>query len=284
MLKSLFIIKYCIAMDNDWVFSIEEYREILKKKLADEASLRGYRTSLAKAGGFQPAYLNHILAENAHLTPDQAVALCDFWGFNTLESDYFMNLVYLARAATPRLSEKLLRRLDTIKAEHSNSRRSRLSHETYSPERAIEYYLDWEISAVHACLMVPSLNNSLVISQRLKLDENRVRKALSLLQELGFAVREQNIWKSTTRFLHAADESKFARLHHMHWRTRATEYIQSQSYFPENLHYTSVHSISRDDFLKTRDLLKACIKESRAIVAPSPEETVACINIDCFEL
>src|SRR4051794_2039842 len=122
-------------MSNDWIFEVEDYRKVLKKKLEADGSVRGYRTKLAAAAGCQPAYLNHVLDSGAEFTPDHAAGISEFWGLDDLASEYFLNLVHLARAATPRLGNQLQKKLEQLRATHYKTRRSRLSHEGYDSEK-----------------------------------------------------------------------------------------------------------------------------------------------------
>lgn len=271
-------------MDITWLFETDDYRAVLKRKLSQEGSTRGYRTSLAKAAGCQLAYISHVLAGHAEFTPDQAAGLCDFWNFDELQSEYFLTLTHIARAGSPRLLARLHKRLNDLRRENRKTQGSRLSHETYDPERVVEYYLDWAVCGVHACLMVPGLNDTKKICERLGLEEPRINQALRLLQDLGFAVREGASWKATTRFFHASDENKFARLHHRNWREQSVEAMNRVPTPKENLHYTAIHSLSREDLNKIRALIKDLITQSHTLVRASGEETLACVAIDWFEL
>lgn len=271
-------------MDNNWIFECGTYREVVAKKLKSDGNERGYRSKLAQSAGCQLSYINHVLDTQADFTPDQAAGICEFWGFGDLETEYFMNLIHLGRARSPRLQQRIERRLVDIRSEHLKSKKSRLSHEPYDRERVIEYYLDWAASAVHAFLGVAGTNEPPEIANRLRMDESRVRHLLSLLQDLGFATKEGTAWRSTSKFFHAADESRFANLHHMNWRRQVERELERYPQKKGNLHYTALYSLSQPDVEKLRKFLVETISQTREVVRPSPEETVACFTLDLFEL
>ncbi len=271
-------------MQNNWLFDLDDYRSVIEKKLKDEAKTRGYRTELAKAAGCQLAYISHVLNNQAQFTPDHAIGTAEFWGLDEIETDFFLGLVDLARAATPRLRIQIEKKLAKLRREYRKTLQSRLSIEPYDQERVIEYYLDWAVAATHALLMLPQFGEATALSKKLLIEESRVQAILKLLQDLGFAERVGAKWKATSRFFHAGDENKFARLHHRNWRQQVSENLNRNEASSNKFHYTAIHSLSQDDFKKIRQLLTDLISQSRSVVIPSPEETVACMTLDWFEL
>lgn len=53
---------------------------------------------------------------------------------------------------------------------------------------------------------------------------------------------------------------------------------------PDNLHYSSVSSLSAADALKIKALLTQAIGDSVQIIKDSPEEQLVGINIDLFRV
>lgn len=271
-------------MQNSWIFKLDEYRSVVLKKLKDESENHGYRTALAKAAGCQLAYISHVLNNNAQFTPDHAAGIAEFWALDELETDYFLGLVDLARAATGRLKKQIERKLNKIRSEYENAFLGRLSHQPYNSERVIEYFIDWAAAATHALIMIPEYQDTASISKRLKIDDVRVNSILSLLQDLGFAQRVGSHWKATSRFFHAGDENKFSQLHHRNWRQYVYEKLNQTQVTSESFHYTAIHALSKEDLKKIKRLMQELLANSRSVVAPSPEETIACMNLDWFEL
>lgn len=271
-------------MQNYWIFEYDDYREIVAKRLKEEAKNRGYRSDMARAAGCQLAYINHVLNNSAQFTPDHAMGIAEFWALDELETEYFLALVDLARAATPRLKIQIEKKLAKLRREYQKNRNNRLSIEPYDRERVIEYYLDWAVSATHALLMVPQFRESTAIAKRLQIEESRITSILKLLQDLGFAEKIGNQWKTTSQFFHAGDENKFANLHHRNWRQQVSENLNKHIIRGDAFHYTAIHTLSEEDFKKIRKMLTEFIAQTREVVMPSPEKTVACMTLDWFEL
>ncbi len=271
-------------MDNYWIFHCQNYREAVRTKLNQDGGERGYRSKLAKSAGCQLSYINHVLDSRADFTPDQAVGICEYWNLGDLESEYFMNLIYLGRAHSPKLKMRLERRLAEIRKAHTKSQKNRLSQDPYDQEKVIEYYLDWAAAAVHALLSLPQGKDPTFIANRLGLEETRTRQLLLLLQDLGFAAQDASGWRSTSKFFHAADENRYANLHHTNWRRQSERELGRYPQRKENLHYTALYSLSQADFQKLRKMLVDVIAQTRDVVRPSQEETVICFALDLFEL
>lgn len=195
-----------------------------------------------------------------------------------------MKLVHLDRAATPLLRARIERQLLELRREQIETQSSRLSLKPYAKEKVVDYYLDWAASAIHVAISIPSLSDPAELSKRLVLEDARVRQTLLLLEELGFAEKYKNGWRSTSRFFHANDESKFARLHHRNWRRRTEEILDRSSELVDGFHHTAVHSLSQKDFARIRNILAEAVSQTRDIVSPSPEEKIACLALDWYEL
>src|SRR5689334_17405816 len=105
------------ARDSMEIFDCERYVDILKVMAERNSTLRGYNSRLAEAASCHSSHLSHVMAERAHLTPEQALAIADFWEFPELQSDYFLSLVDYERAGTERLRKKLQARMEDIRSE-----------------------------------------------------------------------------------------------------------------------------------------------------------------------
>lgn len=272
-------------MNNHWVFEFDDYRKALAFQVKSEDKGRGYRTILARAAGCQPAYLSQILAGSVHMTPDQASGLCDFWQLSETESDYFLTLVHLARSGQQSLKVRLKRKLQKLIEQHEGEKASgvQIEKETYNRENVLSYYLDWVPSAVHVCLMLPDCDHPAAIGRRLKIDDGTALLALKVLESLRIAKKVNSSWRLTAKTLHASDESLFAPHHHRNWREKSIEYFRKGK-IENNLHYTSVYCLDKKTFQRLRAELTQLIEVSRKLALPADEETLACMNLDWFEV
>lgn len=270
-------------MYNKWIFSCKSPVDLIQKKIQLEGNLRGYKASLARAARCQSAYFSQVLRGRSHLTPEQAVGLSQFWIFSDLETEYFVTLVELTRAGSQALVSTLQKRLLFIKEQRDVRESQTLTPMPNQPEKALYYYLDWTISAVHILLSIPNYYDAKSIAKKLLIDEGLVFKALNILQELGIAEQISEKWALTSKNLHASQETLFASLHHRNWRDKSIEKLMIEC-SKQNLHYTSVVSLSKEDFQKIRKLIGDFILEIQKTVQISKEETLSCITIDWFEV
>lgn len=148
--------------------------------------------------------------------------------------------------------------------------------------QASQYYSHWLHSAIHVLLTVPGFQTVKELAKHLNQVESRILEVLSDLQKSGLVIHTENRWQTTQAQLHAPHEDFFAEVHHKNWRLQAAEVREANR--RSVIRYTSVHTISQADFLRVKDLLQQAINDSRAIIAPSPEETAACLVLDYFSL
>lgn len=270
-------------MQNKWIFSCKDEVELILKKIQSDGQKRGYKAQLARAANCQPAYLSQVLRGKAKLTSEQAVGLCGFWDFNENETDFFITLVELGRAGSQILTKTLHKRLLKLIETQQEENKKLQPPPPHHPEKALDYYMDWVVSAVHMALTIPDLNEVSLIADKISADKVRVHKALNVLKELGIVEQKGEKWSLTFKNLHASQKTLFANLHHKNWRYKSSEKLNADEHH-NNLHYTSVVSISVEDFLAVRQLLVERINQSQKIVKDSKEEILACITLDWFEI
>lgn len=114
-------IKTYIHVKVDGIEQYGDYRAYLNAVIERNRGVKGYRTRLSKVGGFHPSFLSQVLTSNVQITPDHAARLCEFWGMSQSETEYFLALVHLERAASNVLREILKKTIQKLRIEKSNS-------------------------------------------------------------------------------------------------------------------------------------------------------------------
>jgi DNA-binding transcriptional ArsR family regulator len=177
----------------------ENYLDIVKMKLEENSGTKGYQSIVARAGGFHTSHFSLVLSEKAHLSLEQATAVCNFWGFNYAMTDYFLTLVSLSKSGTSKLREHLLERLRDIRPKLDQSylfpKELNEDRRTLSPEDAAFFWKSWHCGAIQACI---SLNIDTVetIVQRLSLPPRLVTETLARMETMGLVKRsEQATWQ-----------------------------------------------------------------------------------------
>lgn len=262
------------------LFDERDYRHFLKLVLADQASTFGYKSLLSEHAGCQPAYFSQVMAEKAELTPEHAERLCSFWGLNDPETDYFFHLVLLGRAGSISLRKRLEKKLAEIRKDWKTEKATFGKKSVEGPSKSMIYYSHWMHSAVHLLLTIPALQNEKALAKHLKKSEPEILSVLKKLEQAGLVEKDGNIWRALQVQIHAAEEDFFAEVHHKNWRAQALEVRNENT--QDVIRYTSVHSLSKNDFIKIQGMIAEMIQNSRLTIEASPEEMGACLLIDYF--
>jgi uncharacterized protein (TIGR02147 family) len=264
------------------LYSFESYRAVLRHWM-DHVAQRGGQKRLADGAGCLPSYLSQVMAGTAELTPDQAYGMAGVMGFDRDGTDFFVLLAHKERAAAKSFREYLERNIAEIK------KRKQQMSERLNPSRVLSgddqarYYAAWFYSAIHALTSVPECQTVKDLEKRLRLSSDIIERAVSDLERMELVRRDGAKVIALARDIHAASTSALNYSYHFVWRSIANQRMQ-ETQPGQNVHYTALYGISRADVQKIKSLCYEFIQNSRDIVGPSKEETVAALGIDFFEL
>jgi uncharacterized protein (TIGR02147 family) len=152
-----------------------------------------------------------------------------------------------------------------------------------SLEDQIVYYSRWQYSAVHMIVMLPEMTSVSKISQRLSISLSDVEEALDVLIRLDLLKKTDHGWTVKKQALHLENNSPLLKALHTQWRLKSVEamsLIKSQ----KDLRYSGCVSLSKEDFEQIKEIMAQAIERTVATVIKSPEETLAVLNVDFFEL
>ena len=97
---------------NKTIYQYRDYKKYLHDYIQSQPGKGyGFRSRIAETTHCDTAYVSQVLRQNAHFSLEQAEDLNDLLGHTQDESEYFLLLIQLARAGTPKLrarTEKLL--------------------------------------------------------------------------------------------------------------------------------------------------------------------------------
>jgi uncharacterized protein (TIGR02147 family) len=265
------------------VFSYLDYKTYLRDLVREQRGVRGYQTLLAEAAGCQRAFISQVLGGSANLTFDHAAGLSKFWNLQMSETEYFFELLQLARAGTSALRTHVRERLERLRAQHSEISTKMKSVELADEQQKTRYYSSWVYAAVHVLSSIPAYQKDMAIAQRLSLPIALVRKTLSELVEMKLLNTKAGRWWPTERNLFLPRHSQMVAVHHSSWHMRALADIHEQP-GEESLHYSTLHALSLSDIEKFKEMILEFLKETKTLVEPSPEEEIVCFMLDFFKL
>ena len=149
----------------------------------------------------------------------------------------------------------------------------------------MRYYSSWHYSAIHVATSVPEFQTRDAIASALGLAPGLVSQALEFLIEWGLVAEKKGRFVIGPVRMHLGAESPMISKLHANWRLQALQSFDHPATEPaEDLHYSTVLTLSRADVLRVREALLRAVDETEKIFRPSPEEVVYCVGIDWFRV
>jgi uncharacterized protein (TIGR02147 family) len=265
------------------IFDYKEYKAYLNDTI-EKAPKKGHgmRSALAQAAGCQTAYISQVLNGSAHLSLEQAEGINRFLGHQRDEAQFFLLLIQYDRAGTPALKDRLRGQITEL-IERRLVLKNRLDvKKTLSREHQATYYSAWYYAAIHILLTIPEFRTVSAIAKRIGLPSKRVSEVLEFLISVGLAERAGDSYRVGATRIHLESDSPLIAKHHANWRMQAIQALDRGA--EENLHYSSVVSVSKDDLLKIKSMLVQSIESAKAVIKDSKEETLCGFSLDFFNL
>lgn len=266
------------------LFDYKDYKMYLLSWISgsDQGS-RGARSRLARAAGCQPAYLTRVLDHEPHLSLEQAEACSNYIGHTEDQRKYFLFLVQYSRAGSDRLRSFFADQLESIKNERMVLKGRFKIKEVLSQNHQATYYSHWYFAAIHLLTSVGKFQTVDSIADYLQIPKSVTTEALDFLAQTGLVVSEKGRFKIGSSRIHLGSDSPFLGRHHTNWRLQAIRSFDGRDWGTrDNIHYTAVVSLSKDDFSKLRKRFVEMIEEFNEVVAPSDEQIPATLCLDFF--
>jgi len=261
------------------LFGFLEFREYLRLRL-DEAG-RGAVTLWAGKIQVHPSLISQVLAGTRSLTPEQAFDLAEHLELSPLEAEYFQKLVAHDRAGSVKLRAHLQRELEALRAKALNlSERFEHDKKLSETEKA-RFYSHRLYSAIRLyCSTNPEGRTLGEICSAFRLERARAQEIIEFLQGADLIIEMQGRFQIGLQRTFLPKTSPFFFFFYANWRLGALTRVPRLS--DQELMFTCPMSISREDFDKLRELIAGLIEKSSKLIADSPAEQVACLNLDLF--
>lgn len=242
----------------------------------------GTRSAAAKTIGCHSTFLSHVLQKKADLNLEQAARLNDFLQHSEEEGHFFLLLLQKERAGTEKLKKYFSRQIEEL-----IQRRSVLSNRVpvsnrISPEAEAKFYSSWIYGAAHVLLSIPHLQERAQLAAFLQLSVGATTEILEFLQEIGLAIYNNGKYAMGPGHIHLAGDSENINKHHSNWRIQALRSLDFKR--PDDLHYSAVVTLSKDDAARVKDLLLSGMKKNIEIIRNSKEEEAYVYCFDFFRL
>jgi len=263
------------------IFEFTDYQAFLRSFIAALPKKGwGFSQKLSEALNIHPSHVSQVVSGHRDFSVEQAIAVSEFVGLSSLETDYFVGLVNIHRAGTPQAKNYYRKKVQDLKKLSLNLSQRMKQDKILSEEEKSIFYSSYIYSAVRLFCSLEGGVSLEQIKERFDLTSDRLREILDFLLRVGLVVQNSGIFTMGTQHTHVEKGSPHLSRHHMNWRVQALERVENIS--EEELQFTSPISISRKDFERVREVLVKTINDSFTILKASPAEDVACINLDLF--
>lgn len=269
------------------ISEFDDYRFFVMSRIASgkQSQGRGLTKSLAETLRCHPTFISQVINEKADFSTEQALRFSRFFELSNEETDYFIDLLGLARAGDDCAKIFFRNRVEKKRKELAKFKfaigAEKLIEE--SPHAHFDYYTSWIMQAVHATIQIEGLQTAGEISKYLGIRMEEIDAILSNLEKMGLAKFNDSRWSCTNEFLHIDERSPYIWQFHSQWRQRACQsFLQFKK--KDVTHYSGALTFSQEVEPQVRAALSKCLDDIMKLVIPSKSETVFGLNVDFFPL
>lgn len=262
------------------IFQYSQYIKYLKDLVQKDGLTV---TALASEAQVQRSYMSNVLSQRAYLNAEQGFRLSKFLGHSAKEQEYFSALIELEKASSADFRNFLKKKISDLKQESEN-----LANKLERPkavamtEMSAEYYSSWEFCAIHVLVSIPEFQKIESIANKLRLPSNFVQTCLDKLIAWSLVKKERDRYLWLSGNIHIPSDSTLVQSHHRNWREKSVE--DSRFNPKDSLHFTSLYSVSVDDFEAVRAEMLEIITAYNKRASQSKEEDVVCFSLDLFRV
>jgi len=265
------------------VFAYTDYRQLIKDYFKSWPNQgHGLSSKLARALGVNTTLVSQILSGKKTMTEEQAIKTTEFIGLNQRESYYFLLLVQVDRANTPKLQDVLNIQISRCRDEAKNMRGRVSPDAELNLDQQADYYSNWVFAAVHTIVSIESFRDIETISAKLKLSQQFISSIVDLLLSYGLLTQKNGKLSVGKKSTYLAPTSPFIQKHHENWRHVSFSQMTQKRH--DDFYFTAPMSISEKDFQEFRKRLTLLIGDLYKVVGETKPEQLACINLDFFKI
>lgn len=257
------------------IFTYKNYKHFLKTILDEK---RGSRKELALHLNCQSGYISQVLQDLSEFSLEQGIKICSFLNLTEEESHFFMLLLQKEKAGNNELKKYFEEQISKIKNERNDIKKRLKIKTELNIEDYHQYYSSWEYAAVHILTSIPHFQTKEKIKSKLGLTTPRLNEVLDFLLNKGLIEEKNNKYTIGKVRIHISKDSPFIISHHKNWRQHSIYALSDKN--AENVNYSGVFSIAKEDILKIKEIVLTAIEKSEAVIGPSKEEELIYLGFD----
>ncbi len=195
---------------------------------------------------------------------------------------HWLFTVQRSRAGSKKLQDFLDRKIEQSRKERETLVK-RVKHESVLSEQAKAiFYSNWQYSAVRIASSIPGLRSVEPIAERLGLEPEDVAEIARFLLEHGLCKPDAEGFTMGPSSTMLSTDSPFINNHRRNWRLKGLDHLRKVG--SADLFYSGLVSLSANDLRAMKQELVDVIARFTERVKDSPSESMACLNLDWFEL
>lgn len=268
---------------KNFIFEFENYKDYLRAYI-HRLPKKGYgfKSKMATFLECNTSYISQLLEGSAEMSLEQAENLNLLLKHSEAEGEFFIFLVCLARAGNERLRQRFRQQITQLRVRQSNLKERFQESSELNTADLTEFFSLWHRNALQIATTIHRLRTPEALRKALGLEEYLVREGLEFLLSKGLLTEKNGVFQpSHTRFFIGKD-SPILKMHHANWRTRSI--VALDEIKNDNLHYTTVVSLSTKDVQRLKERLIREIESLRQIVKDSKEEELHAFTMDFFRV
>lgn len=264
------------------IFDQTDYRQCFNQLL--ESRGRGSTSALAEYLSCRPGFISQVLkGDSTHFSLEHILKACAFFKLNSAETQFLLLLGQYQKAGSIELQDFFFRQIRDVQ-EAQKKIRSKI---TATPPQMSDadmgvYYGHWAYMAGHILVSLKENQTVGSLTAALGVSDAFAGEVIEFLVEKGLVERSGNRLSIGKTRLHLPATSPLVKTLHQNWRIKAVESLADSA--PDDLHYSSIMTMSKRDAQKVRSLLLELVKDTEAVLKDSPDETAVAMNLDFFSI
>jgi uncharacterized protein (TIGR02147 family) len=263
------------------VFEFKDYKKYLLE-IEKIEKFHSFRTLLARSAPCQNAYVSQVLGGDKHFSLEQMDGISDLLSLTGDERNYIYLLLQHARAGKTSLRGFFADQLGAMAQKHLTLHNRVHTGETLNEKDQLTYYSEWFYSALHVLVTIHSHRSVEAMVQRLNLPTTTIKRALEFLVGCGLLQEAKGIYTTGQARLYLRGDSPLISRHHANWRIHSLQSLFGAR--SEDLHYSSVVTLSKDDTAVIREQLIQAIQKAKKVIRESPEEDLYAFHVDFYRV
>lgn len=272
-----------MKINTNFIYNYLDYRTYLLDYMESLGpSKRGFRSLMADKMGCQKTFISQVLSGDAHFNLDHGASLSELLGHTEDEAHFLMLLIAYARAGSKTLRQQLQSQIKKIQQQRMKLKERFKTEEIASLEVKVKYYSSWLYGAVRVLTTIPAFRTRIALQNYFQVPPELLSEVLNFLVTNGLITETNGQLQITEKHLHLDGEADLVKKHHTNWRIKSIASLDNIK--AEDLHYSGVHSLSKKDALKVREIFVKTLEDSRNLMKDSPEECLQVLCMDWFSL